>query len=140
MSLSHQKTFSPAEAGALALDEAARALDRADSAAAFLGALDCNRRVWQGVGLLGVARAWSVPDADMVAYALRITDPSQGVVGRDDHVQALIDINQRVSFHLAGGDIEALRARARALWEAEGDAAATDPSGWLIANFEGWAD
>ena len=139
---SRAQALSIAELGALALSDAAAALDSADSAAAFLGALDHNRRIWTRLGEVAATLSWTVPDSELVAYALRTTDPSVAAAGRDDHIQSLIDINTRLSAQLAGGDADLarLRERARALWEAEGRDGADGLGGWLVATIEGWAD
>jgi len=139
MSSSRPQALSLAEVGALALHEAAEALDRADSAQAFLKALERNRRIWQGLGRLPESRAREVADPELVAYALRITDPAVGPAGHDDHIQALIEINLQVSARLAGGDIEPLRQRALIL---HGEAAddASGPTRWPSITFDDWAD
>jgi len=129
--------LSIAETGALALAGAACALDRAADTRTFLGALECNRRVWRSLGRLAMAGSWPVPDAKVVAYALKTSGQSSGAPGRDDDIHALIDINRRVSASLAGGkDLERIRDRARAIWEGRGRPVGEDLDHWLLAEME----
>ena len=129
--------LSIAETGALALADAAHGLDHADNAQKFLGALEHNRRVWNRIAQLAASRAWSIPDRRMVAYALRTTGQASGRIGHDDHINALIDINRRVSNVLAdGSDIERIRERAHAIWEQRGRPQGEDMDHWLLAEMD----
>lgn len=126
------------EAGALALADAAKALDHATDADTFLGALEHNRRVWTRIGEMAAARSWPVPDRRQIAYALKTTSQAKGGgSGGDDRIHALIDINHEVSRHLAAGhDIARIRDRAHAIWEGRGRPDGCDLEHWLLAEME----
>ncbi|RAU22266.1 hypothetical protein CU669_09075 [Paramagnetospirillum kuznetsovii] len=135
--MSCRHTLSLAETGALALEDAARDLDRAADAPTFLGALERNRRVWRSIGHLAAMRSWQVPNRRMVAYAMKTTCQASGRGGRDDQILALIDINRQVSAALAeGSDIEAIRSRAHAIWEDRGRPFGNDMDHWLLEEME----
>ncbi|OAN50439.1 hypothetical protein A6A04_18335 [Paramagnetospirillum marisnigri] len=137
MSIRVQNDLTLAETGALALDEAARKLDHAADAAAFLEAVRQNQRVWQSIGHLAATRSWRVPNRGMVAYALKTTDEASGKGGRDDRIHALIDINRQVSAVLAGdGGLDALRQRAQRLWEERGRPFGAPLEQWLLLEIE----
>ncbi|HSV28303.1 MAG TPA: DUF2934 domain-containing protein, partial [Candidatus Omnitrophota bacterium] len=98
-------SLSLAESGALALADAASALDRADDPTTFLRALEHNRRVWQTIREVADRHQWLVPRREQSDYALT-TAGKMGKGVNDDHVLALIDIGRRVSAELApGGDL-----------------------------------
>lgn len=124
-----------AESGALALAEAARQLDAADDAGAFLQALERNRKVWQALKALAQRCNWPVPSAGMAEYALS-TAASGGRGVPDDQLSTLIDMNRRISAELAGGDIERIRERAYYIWENRGRPHGQDLEHWLIAEME----
>lgn len=125
--------LSLAETGALALDEAARELDRASDTSSFLKALERNQRVWRTLAHIAITRAWQAPNERQVAYAL-----SQDQHGdSDQRVSTLIDINREVSDLLAhGDDITRIRERAHAIWEARGRPQGQDLEHWLLAEME----
>lgn len=128
--------LSPAERGALALAEAAAALDHATDPTAFLKALERNHRVWQTVKTLADHHQWRTPNREQARYALStVSKMGKGV--NDDHLHALISINRHVSAQLAGsGDIGAIRRRAHAIWEARGRPQGEDLDHWLLAELE----
>jgi hypothetical protein len=127
--------LSLAEAGALALDEVARELDRASDTGSFLKALEHNQRVWRTLAHIAHARAWQCPSERQVAYALS-TD-GQGSGGDDQRISTLIDINREVSDILAhGDDIARIRERAYTIWEARGRPHGRDLEHWLLAEME----
>ncbi|WP_096700996.1 DUF2934 domain-containing protein [Magnetospirillum sp. 15-1] len=121
-----------AETGALALDEAARELDKASDTTSFLKALERNQRVWRTLAQIAMARAWQFPSERQVAYAL-----STNGNGNDERINTLIDINREVSDILAhGDDISRIRERAHAIWESRGQPQGQDLEHWLLAEME----
>lgn len=127
--------LTPAESGALALDEAASQLDRADEPAKFLRALERNRKVWQAIKHLAAHHNWRTPSPHLAEYALN-TARKMGHGVADEHLSNLIDINRRVSDELAGGDIERIRQRAYFIWEDRGRPHGEDMEHWLMAEME----
>lgn len=124
-----------AETGALALDEAARELDKASDTASFLKALERNQRVWRTLAHIAMARAWPFPNERQVVYALSTN--GQGNSGSDERINTLIDINREVSEILAhGDDIARIRERAHAIWESRGHPQGQDLEHWLLAEME----
>lgn len=124
-----------AETGALALDEAARELDKASDTASFLKALERNQRVWRTLAHIAMTRAWQFPNERQVAYALS-TD-GLGAKGNDERINSMIDINREVSDILArGDDIARIRERAYAIWESRGRPVGQDMEHWLLAEME----
>lgn len=122
-----------AETGALALDEAAKELDRASDTAAFLKALERNQRVWRTLAQIAISRAWQCPNERQMAYALS----SDRNGASDERVNTLIDINREVSDILAhGDDITRIRERAYAIWEDRGKPHGQDLEHWLLAEME----
>lgn len=104
-----------AESSAVALSEAADELSSARSPAAFLAALDTNYRVWTALEHISRHRGWAVPERRLATFAVT-TSGRGGKAVTDAHIEALIRVNREVSLALAGGEIEALRNRARMLW------------------------
>lgn len=135
MSRTHQTKLTQAESGALALDDAAAQLDRADDTGKFLRALEHNRKVWQAIRDLAVRHNWQVPTPRLADYALS-TAGKMGHGVDDEQLSALIDINRRVSAELAGGDLEHIRKRAYFIWENRGHPQGQDLDHWLIAEME----
>lgn len=132
----HRRDLSLAESGALAIAEAASALDRADNTATFLRALERNRRVWQTIRDLADRHQWRVPNREQADYVLE-TARKMGKGVNDDHVAALINISRRVSSELAaGGDIAAIRERAYFIWQDMGEPNGQDLDHWLLAELE----
>ncbi len=126
--------LSLAERGALALDGAAAALDRAQDAGTFVDALERNHRVWRALSHIATTQNWPVPDRHQSRFALGTTARTGT---HDDNVHALVTINRRVSSALAGGgDIERIRARAYFLWESRGRPNGQDIDHWLLAEIE----
>jgi len=124
-----------AETGALALDEAARELDKASDTASFLKALERNQRVWRTLAQIALSRTWQCPSQRQVAYALSTDAPGNGA--NDERVSTLIDINREVSDILAHGeDITRIRERAHAIWESRGRPQGQDLEHWLLAEME----
>ncbi|EME71980.1 hypothetical protein H261_00335 [Paramagnetospirillum caucaseum] len=124
-----------AETGALALDEAARELDKANDTTSFLKALERNQRVWRTLAHIAMARAWQFPSERQVAYALSTDGHGNGA--NDERVNTLIDINREVSDILAhGDDIARIRERAHAIWESRGRPQGQDMEHWLLAEME----
>ena len=125
--------LSLAESGALALDDAAAALDGAVDSTAFLDALARNRRVWAAIRRLSRREHWPVPSHRQTAFAL-------GASGKravsDDEVHALVDVNRSVSAALAGGAIAPIRERACSLWEQRGRHQGQALDFWLLAEIE----
>jgi hypothetical protein len=119
-----------AETGALALADAATQLDQADNTGTFLHALERNRKVWQTIKDVALA-----PNQQLADYALS-TAGKMGHGVNDAQVNALIDINRRVSAQLAGGDIGHIRERAYFIWENSGRPNGQDLEHWLIAEIE----
>lgn len=124
------------ETGALALAEAASELDRADDPVRFLQALERNRKVWQSLRDVAERENWHIPNRRIADYALA-TARKMGRGVNDDHVNALIDINRRVSAELAGGDLERIRQRAYFIWQEAGRPQGQDLEHWLMAEIEG---
>ncbi|MBX9635476.1 MAG: DUF2934 domain-containing protein, partial [Magnetospirillum sp.] len=124
-----------AETGALALADAAVELDRADDTGKFLHALERNRKVWQTIKDVALRLNWQVPDPQLADYALS-TARKMGHGVNDAQVNALIDINRRVSAQLAGGCIDQIRERAYFIWEDSGRPFGQDLEHWLIAEME----
>ena len=125
--------LSLAERGALALDDAAAALDRAADSATFLDALAHNRRVWSAIKDIARRERWSVPSGRQTAFAL-VTANKPAV--SDDDVHALVAVNRRVSAALAGGGIDRIRERAYFLWETNGRPHGQALNFWLLAEME----
>ena len=125
--------LSLAERGALALDNAAAALDRAHDSAAFLDALARNRRVWRAIKVIAGRERWAVPSVRETTFAL-------GASGKkavsDDDVHALVAVNRSVSAALAGGGIDGIRERAYFLWERNGRPLGQELDFWLLAEME----
>lgn len=134
MDSAHRNRLTPAESGALALHDAADRLDGADDPSTFMQALERNRRVWETIRELARRHDWQVPNR-LADYALKTT----GKMGRgvaDEQLNALIDINRRVSAELAGGDIARIRERAYYIWESRGRPHGQDLEHWLMAELE----
>jgi hypothetical protein len=126
--------LSLAESGALALDGAAAALDRARDAGTFLDALERNHRLWRALSHIASRQNWPVPNRQQSRFALGTTARTGA---NDDNVHALVTINRRVSSELvAGGDIERIRERAYFLWESRGRPHGKDLDLWLLAEIE----
>lgn len=125
--------LSLAESGALALDEAAAALDGAIDSATFLDALARNRRVWRAIKDIAHRERWNVPSVRQTAFALGTTAKS---AVSDGDVHALVAVNRRVSSALAGGGLEAIRQRAYFLWERSGHPQGQALDFWLLAEME----
>lgn len=135
--LSLPSELSLAESGALALAEAARDLDSASNAAGFLRALERNQRVWKAIKDLAARENWPAPNARLADYALSTARKMGGRGVNDEHVEALIDINRRVSAELArGDDIDHIRSRAYFIWESAGRPQGQDLEHWLLAEME----
>jgi hypothetical protein len=126
---SHERDLSPAERGALALADAAASLDQAHDTDTFLRALDQNHKVWMALQTMTARHHWAVPDRREVDFALETSEKSR-VTDRDVH--ALVEINQKISQALAGGDLAPLRQRARALEAGREPADGQGPEQWLI--------
>lgn len=126
--------LSLAETSALALDEAATALDRADSTDTFLLALERNRKVWEAVADVAAHHKWRVPSRRVSDYALS-TSRANGRLP-DEHVHNLIDLNRQISRQLAGDDIERIRERAHGIWENRGRPEGEELDHWLLAEME----
>lgn len=124
-----------AETGALALADAATELDHADNTGKFLSALERNRKVWQTIKDVALRQNWRIPDPQLADYALS-TARKMGHGVNDAQVNALIDINRRVSAELAGGCIDRIRERAYFIWENNGHPEGQDLEHWLIAEIE----
>ncbi|MDA8229801.1 MAG: DUF2934 domain-containing protein [Magnetospirillum sp.] len=121
------------ESGALALADAAQALDKADDTAAFLRALKDNHRLWTVLRNIAENRNWPVPDRRQTDFAL-VTSGESGI--SDDKVHALVEMNRRVSAELAGGDIQRIRERAYFIWESLGRPQGQALDHWLLAEME----
>lgn len=135
MDSAHRNRLSLTESGALALAEAAAQLDGADEPGKFLRALERNRKVWQAIRTAAERYNWHVPTRRLADYALA----TAGKMGRgvaDEQLTTLIDINRRVSYELAGGDIEHIRERAYFIWESRGRPHGQDLEHWLVAELE----
>lgn len=126
-------SLSLAESGALALDHAASILDRAGDGGTFVAALAHNRRVWRALNTIAHRDNWPLPDRRQAEFALGATAKA-GV--SDDDVHALQSINRQVARALAGNDIERVRRRAHAIWEARGRPQGQALDHWLLAELE----
>ena len=127
------RTLSLAESGAVALAEAASALDTAENTEAFLHALANNRNVWNTLRDIAHNENWTVPDQRETAFALD-TSAKRGV--NDDDIHALVEINRRVSRALAGGDVEELREQAYYIWDDRGRPHGQALDHWLLAEMK----
>jgi hypothetical protein len=127
------RRLSQAERGALALADAASALDGAADTATFLRALDHNRRVWHAVLALAHRHHWPVPDQRQTAFAL---DTTARASVSDHDIHSLVAINRRVSSALAGGCIDTIRRRAYDIWEEQGRPRGQALDHWLLAEME----
>ena len=125
--------LSLAESGALALDDAAAALDRADDSVAFLDALARNRRVWKTIKDVAGRERWTVPSVRETAFAL---GTSGKAAVSDDDVHALVAVNRSVSAALARGGLDRIRERAYFLWERNGRPHGQALDFWLLAEME----
>jgi len=126
--------LSLAESGALALEDAAAALDLAVDPAAFLQALEHNRRVWNAISDIAQRQRWSVPDRRQTQFALGASNKA-GV--SDEDVHALVSINRQVSAALAnGGNIDHIRERAYFIWESRGRPQGQELECWVLAEME----
>jgi len=125
--------LSLAERGALALDDAAAALDRAHDSAAFLDALARNRRVWRAIKDVAGRERWTVPSVRETTFALG-TSGKKAV--SDDDVHALVAVNRSVSAALAGGGVDSIRERAYFLWERNGRPQGQELDFWLLAEMD----
>jgi hypothetical protein len=127
--------LSLAESGALALEDAAAALDMAVDPAAFLQALEHNRRVWNAISDIAQRQRWSVPDRRQTQFALGASNKAGGVSDTDVH--ALVNINRQVSQALANGcDLDKIRERAYFIWESRGRPQGQDIDCWVLAEME----
>jgi len=125
--------LSLAESGALALDDAAAALDCAGDSVTFLDALAHNRRVWKAIKDVSRRERWAVPSLRQTDFALGAT-AKKAVSDEDVHV--LVDINRSVSAALAGGRLDRIRQRAHQLWEQSGRPQGQALDFWLLAEME----
>ena len=108
------------ELSAVALTQAAANLASATDRQAFLGALEDNHHLWRV--LVGVAhqKSWKTPDARQADFVMTVSRKC-GLGVCDDHVEALIDINSRVSAQLiGGGDLQRAVTRATLAWNESG--------------------
>ncbi len=127
------RVLSLAESGALALDRAATILDRAADGGTFVAALAHNRRVWRALETIASRNNWPLPDRRQAEFALGATAKA-GI--SDDDIHALQFINRQVAQALAGDDIDRIRSRAHAIWEAQGRPQGQALDHWLLAELE----
>ncbi len=124
--------LSLAELSAAALTEAAANLATASDRETFITALDNNHHLWRT--LIGVAhqQSWTSPDPRQAEFVMGVSRKC-GVGVCDDHVEALIGINHRVSSQLAAGtDLCRITSRATLAWR-ESELTETMPfHHWLV--------
>ncbi|MDO8608329.1 MAG: hypothetical protein Q7R40_17480 [Phaeospirillum sp.] len=121
-----------AELSAAALMETAAGLAAASDHQAFIAALEDNHQLWRT--LVGVAhqQSWSAPDAHQAEFVMTVSRKC-GLGVCDNHVEALIGINHRVSSQLAGGaDLGRIAHRANSTWHETGLAESVSFSHWLM--------
>ncbi|CAA7617101.1 hypothetical protein [Magnetospirillum sp. SS-4] len=116
---------------AAALEAAADNLAAASDTESFLGALEENHGLWRT--LVEVARhlPLDVPASDSAGFVISVSRKcGQGVC--DEHVEALIGINRRMSAQLVkAGDPCRIQRRAELAWRETGLAPSVPFSRWL---------
>ena len=120
------------ELSAAALAEAAANLSTAADHQAFITALEDNHHLWRT--LVGVAhqQSWAAPDTRQAEFVMAISRKC-GLGVCDDHIEALIGINYRVSNQLIGGaDLERISHRALLAWRESGLTGTVPFHHWLM--------
>ena len=120
------------ELSAVALADAAAGLACASDHQAFITALENNHHLWRT--LVGVAhqQSWTAPDARQAEFVMTVSRKC-GLGVCDDHVEALIGINHRVSVQLAGSaDLCRVTRRANLAWHDTGLADTVAFRSWLM--------
>ena len=125
-----------AERSAVALVEAAEALERAGDADSFLAAVENNHRLWLALTAIAGRHAWTAIDGRMTDFVVSMSyKAGRGIP--DEHVEALIGINRDIASWLTpAGDLAALRGRAAAAWTETGHPAGLSLMVWLMAEIE----
>ena len=120
------------ELSAIALTQSAANLSCASDRQAFLTALEDNHHLWRV--LMGVAhqQSWKTPDPRQAEFVMSISRKC-GLGVCDDHVEALIGINSRVSSQLIGnGDLQRATTRATLAWRETGLSESMRFHHWLL--------
>lgn len=120
------------ELSAAALAESAASLATASDHQTFITALEDNHHLWRT--LVGVAhqQSWATPDSRQAEFVMTVSRKC-GLGVCDDHVEALIGINHRVSSQLAGGgDLCRITRRANMAWRETGLSEAVPFHHWLV--------
>jgi hypothetical protein len=109
-----------AEVCAIALNEAAEALDGASDADAFLVAIETNHRLWLTLTAIANRHLGDVVDERMANFVISMSyKAGRGIP--DQSIEALIGINNELASTLtAGQDLAPIRRRAELAWKEAG--------------------
>ena len=123
------------ESCAIALGEAAEAIDHAGNAETFLAAIEANHRLW--LTLTGMARPilGIAPDQRMIDFVISMSyKAGRGIP--DQHIETLIGINRELAASLLPGQtVAAVRQRAETAWRKSGPHG-MNLWGWLVAEID----
>jgi len=109
-----------AEICAIALGEAAAALDSASDADTFLGAIETNHRLWLTLTAIARRHLDDVVDQRMAEFVISMSyKAGRGIA--DQSIEALIGVNNELASTLtAGRDLAPVRRRAELAWKEAG--------------------
>ena len=124
-----------AEICAIALAEAAEALDDADDANTFLSAIETNHRLWLTLTAIARRHLDDVIDQRTADFVISMSYKSGSGIP-DQNIEALIGVNNELAATLtAGRDLTPIRRRAELAWK-EGGGHGMTLRTWLLSEID----